>query len=63
MFCQKLDIILSMEWFKKYGKTYWAKHLRNKGTWTKRMANSKSRAAVKRMIKKSFSNKEYNEIH
>ena len=52
-----------MEWFKKYGKTYPAKHLRNKGIWTKRMANSKSRAAVKRMIKKSVTNKEYNDVH
>jgi len=33
------------------------------GSWTKRMANSKSRATVKRIIKKSFSNKEINDIH
>lgn len=52
-----------MEWFKKYGKTYPAKHLRNTGIWTKRMANSKSRAAVKRMISKCISNQEYNDVH
>jgi CRISPR/Cas system Type II protein with McrA/HNH and RuvC-like nuclease domain len=43
-----------MEWFKKYGKTYWAKHLRNNGGWTKRMANKKSRAGSKNVIKNSF---------
>ncbi|MFI5162670.1 MAG: hypothetical protein ACHQHN_15430 [Sphingobacteriales bacterium] len=41
-----------MEWFKKFGKTYWAKHLRNDGRWTKRMANSKSRSAMKKAIRK-----------
>ena len=52
-----------MEWFKKYGKTYPAKHLRKKGTWTKRMANSKSRAAVKKMIKSSVSKNDLFEIY
>ena len=52
-----------MEWFKKYGKTYWAKHLRKKGIWTKRMANSKSRAAVKRMIKHAVKQNNILDIH
>jgi hypothetical protein len=37
-----------MEYYKKYGKTSWAKHLRNKkGAFTKPMANKKSRAKSK----------------
>jgi hypothetical protein len=53
-----------MEHFKKYGKTSFAKHLRNKNSlWTKRMANSKSRAAIKRMIKKGVRNNRLLYIH
>jgi hypothetical protein len=52
-----------MEWFKKYGKTYWAKHLRKDSLWTKRMANSKSRLAVKRMMKRFLVNREPNDVH
>jgi hypothetical protein len=52
-----------MEWFKKFGKTYWAKHLRNKGHWTKRMANGKSRAAVKKMIARALKKGDTSEIY
>jgi hypothetical protein len=41
-----------MEISKKIGKNSRAKHLRkNKGKWTKRMANSKSRLAAKKNLK------------
>lgn len=51
-----------MEWFKKFGKTYPAKHLRKDSLWNKRMANSKSRLAVKRMIKR-FLVDNTNQVH
>lgn len=41
-----------MEQSKKFGKSSFAKHLRNKkGKWTKQMANSKSRLNYKRDLK------------
>ncbi len=52
-----------MEWFKKYGKTYWAKHMRKNSLWTKRMANCKSRSAVKKMIKRFMVDRDNNKVH
>lgn len=44
-----------MEYFKKAGKSTFAKHLRTtKGKWTKRMANSKSRQKMKLDIAKEL---------
>jgi len=42
-----------MEFYKKFGKSSWAKHLRNRkrSRFTKQMANKKSRARMKLDIK------------
>lgn len=43
----------SMEFHKKFGKSSWAKHLRNKkkSPFTKQMANKKSRTRMKLSIR------------
>lgn len=48
-----------MEYYKKVGRSAFAKHLRRKKSkWTKTMANGKSRSASKLDVKKSTENTE-----
>ncbi len=51
-----------MEYYKKYGRSSWAKHLRkNENSPTKRMANKKSRAKSKSDLESELNEQKLNE--